>query len=181
MNRETVSLFPDTFRPAPTTAPGRRNRLREAVVGLERHMECAMPDRILRKVTPHVWAPLSPFSTGLRGRCPRCGKGHLFEGFLKIRPHCEVCGLDYSFADPADGPAFFVMMFMCVPAVAFPLWLEMNYTVPAWVHLVTTLPLVLLTCILPLRPLKGWLVASQFFYNAEEGRLVPRQKNPMAD
>jgi hypothetical protein len=40
-------------------------------------------------------------------------------------------------------------------AVAFPLWLEMNYTVPAWVHLVTTLPLVLLTCILPLRPLKG--------------------------
>lgn len=85
--------------------------------------------------------------------------------------------MDYSFADPADGPAFFVMMFMCVPAVAFPLWLETNYAVPVWVHLVTTLPLILLTCIVPLRPLKGWLVASQFFYEAEEGRLAQLQ-NP---
>ena len=93
------------------------------------------------------WPPLSPLQTGLRGRCPRCGKGHLFQGFLKLRPSCEVCGLDYSFADPADGPAFFVMMFVCVPAAAFPLWLELNYNPPTWVHLVTTLPLILLTCI----------------------------------
>ena len=39
-------------------------------------------------------------------------------------------------------------------------------------HLITTLPLILLTCIPLLRPLKGWLVASQYFYKAEEGRLV---------
>jgi len=137
-----------------------------------------MPDRIHRDAEPHVWPPLSPLTTGLRGRCPRCGRGLLFDGFLKVRAHCDVCGLDYSFADPADGPAFFVMMFMCVPAVAFPLWLEMNYAVSPWVHLVTTLPLVLLTCILPLRPLKGWLVASQFFYKAEEGRLARPPKPP---
>ena len=118
------------------------------------------------------WPTLSPLQTGLRGRCPRCGKGHLFDGFLKIRPSCEVCGLDYSFADPADGPAFFVMMFVCVPAVAFPLWLELAYQPPTWVHLVTTLPLILLTCIPPLQPLKGWLVASQYVHKAEEGRLA---------
>jgi uncharacterized protein (DUF983 family) len=135
-----------------------------------------MPDQIRREVEPHVWPPLSPLATGLRGSCPRCGRGKLFEGFLKIRPHCQVCGLDYSFADPADGPAFFVMMFMCVPAVAFPLWLEVNYTVSPWLHLVTTLPLIFLTCVLPLRPLKGWLVASQFFYRAEEGRLATSRK-----
>jgi uncharacterized protein (DUF983 family) len=118
------------------------------------------------------WPALSPLKTGLRGRCPRCGEGQLFDGFLTLKPRCEACGLDYSFADPADGPAFFVMMFVCVPAVAFPLWLELSYSPPTWVHLVTTLPLVLLTCIPPLRPLKGWLVASQFFYKAEEGRLA---------
>ena len=118
------------------------------------------------------WPALSPLKTGLRGRCPRCGEGQLFDGFLTLKPRCEACGLDYSFADPADGPAFFVMMFVCVPAVAFPLWLELTYSPPTWVHLVTTLPLVLLTCIPPLRPLKGWLVASQFFYKAEEGRLA---------
>lgn len=54
----------------------------------------------------------------------------------------------------------------------FALWLEVYYTAPYWVHLFTTLPLILLTCIPPLRPLKGWLVSSQYFYKAAEGRLV---------
>lgn len=119
-----------------------------------------------------TWPALPPLQTGLRGRCPRCGQGHLFNGFLKLAPRCEVCDLDYSFADPADGPAFFVMMFGCVPAVIFALWIEMAYAAPFWVHLVTSLPVLLLTCIPPLRPLKGWLVASQYFYKAEEGKLV---------
>jgi uncharacterized protein (DUF983 family) len=50
-----------------------------------------------------------PIMRGLRCRCPRCGKGKLFDGFLTMAPRCEHCGLDYSFVDTADGPAFFVM------------------------------------------------------------------------
>jgi uncharacterized protein (DUF983 family) len=46
---------------------------------------------------------------GLRCRCPRCGEGKLFAGFLTLRPRCEVCGLDYGFADSGDGPAVFIM------------------------------------------------------------------------
>jgi uncharacterized protein (DUF983 family) len=118
------------------------------------------------------WPPLSPIRTGLRGRCPRCGKGHLFKGFLKLADRCEACGLDYSFADPADGPAFFVITFGCLPSVIFALWLEVAYQAPYWIHLFTTFPILLLTCIPPLRPLKGWIVNSQFFYKAEEGRLI---------
>ena len=118
------------------------------------------------------WPPLSPLKTGLRGRCPRCGEGHLFAGFLKLAPRCEVCGLDYGFADPADGPAFFVITFGCLPSTLFAIWLEVAFAAPYWVHLVTTLPLLLVTCIPPLRPLKGWLVASQYVHKAEEGRLV---------
>ena len=90
---------------------------------------------------------------------------------MTLAPHCEVCGLDYSFADPADGPAFFVLCFGCVPAAVLAVWIEMRYQAPYWVHLFTTLPFLLVTCILPLRPLKGWLVASQYHYKAEEGRL----------
>lgn len=118
------------------------------------------------------WPKLEPVQTGLRGRCPRCGQGHLFAGFLKLRDGCEVCGLSYDFADPADGPAFFVICFGCVPAVAFALLLQIFVDPPVWVHLVTSLPFLLTTCLLPLRPLKGWLVCSQFFYKAREGRLV---------
>lgn len=117
------------------------------------------------------WPTLSPYQTGFRCRCPRCGKGNLFDGFLAVKPACEICGLDFGFADPADGPAFFVICFACVPSVALAVWIETFYQPPFWVHLLISLPVLLLTCILPLRPLKGWLVASQFFYKAAQGKL----------
>ena len=117
------------------------------------------------------WPTLSPSSTGLRGRCPRCGQGHLFDGFLSMKPSCEVCGLDYGFAEPADGPAFFVICFACVPSVALAVMIEAIYQPPFWVHLFSSLPFMLLTCVLPLRPLKGWLLSSQYFDKAEHGKL----------
>ena len=36
-----------------------------------------------------------PISRGLRGRCPACGQGKLFKGFLGLRAACDKCGLDY--------------------------------------------------------------------------------------
>jgi uncharacterized protein (DUF983 family) len=111
------------------------------------------------------------FVIGLLGRCPRCGKGHLFVGFLKLAPECEVCGLDFSFADPADGPAFFAMTIVGVPAVGFALWLQFQHEPPLWVHLVTTLPLIAGLSLLLLRPLKGWLVLLQYRHKAQEGTI----------
>lgn len=119
-------------------------------------------------------APVSPTLAGLSCRCPRCGKGRLFEGFLTLRQRCEVCGLDYGFADPADGPAFFVLLVGCVPSLLFGVWLEVAFTPPIWVHAVVTLPIILVSCIAPLRPLKGWLIASQYRFGAGEGRVAPR-------
>ncbi|MEX4010585.1 DUF983 domain-containing protein [Neoaquamicrobium sediminum] len=119
---------------------------------------------------PHVPTD-NPMLTGIRGRCPRCQQGHLFNGFLKLAPRCEVCGLDYSFADPADGPAFFAMTIAAVPALAFALWLQISFEPPLWAHVLTTLPVTLAACALLLRPLKGWLVCSQFFHKAEEGSI----------
>lgn len=111
-------------------------------------------------------------SCAARSACPRCGKGRLFQGFLKLRPDCDVCGLDFSFADTADGPAFFAMMGMAIPVTAFGLWFEFTYDPPAWQHLLTTVPLLLALCTLPLRFLKGGLVASQYVNKAEEARFT---------
>lgn len=123
-------------------------------------------------MTPHPTHSRTPepIWAGVRGRCPHCGEGRLFDGFLKLAPSCEVCGLDNSFADPADGPAFFAITFACLPSVGFATWLEIAHSAPYWVHLVTTFPLLLATMIPPLRPLKGWLVASQYMNDAREGR-----------
>ena len=114
------------------------------------------------------WPRLSPIETGVRGLCPRCGKGHIFRGFLTVRDHCEICGLDYSFADPADGPAVFVQLFACVPGVIFIVMLEILARPPLWVHIAVGIPVLILTTILPLRPIKGWLVAAQYVNQAQE-------------
>ncbi|MER9657187.1 DUF983 domain-containing protein [Mesorhizobium sp. M0152] len=111
----------------------------------------------------------NPMLTGIKGLCPRCQKGSLFAGYLKLAPRCEVCDLDYSFADPADGPAFFAMTIAAVPALAFGIWFQTSFGLPLWVHGLTTLPLTIFSCIALLRPLKGWLVCSQFFHKAHEG------------
>lgn len=118
------------------------------------------------------WPKLRPHKTGPFGRCPRCGQGHIFAGFLKLRDRCEVCGLDFSYADPADGPAVFVLLFASLPGVLFTFLLEIMASPPVWVHLVTSLPLVVATTVLPLRPIKGWLIASQFFFKAQEAQLL---------
>ena len=51
---------------------------------------------------------LSPFKTGLAGKCPRCGRGKLFNGYLTVADRCSSCGLSYAFADGGDGAAWFV-------------------------------------------------------------------------
>ena len=116
-------------------------------------------------------APQSPVATGLSGRCPRCGQARLFSGFLKVAPRCSACGLDYSFADSADGPAVFVMLLGGFIVGGFALWLELTYEPPFWLHLVLSLPLALVVCLGMLRPLKGVLIALQYHHKAAEGRL----------
>ena len=110
--------------------------------------------------------------TGLKGLCPRCGRGHLFQGFLTLRPRCEACGLDFSFADSGDGPAFFVMSIVGVLVVGLALWVEFTYEPPIWLHMALWLPLTVILSVLLVRPAKGIMVALQYRHGAEEGRLL---------
>src|SRR4029077_16941229 len=107
---------------------------------------------------------------GLRCRCPRCGKGKLFAGFLTLRPRCEVCGLDYGFADAGDGPAVFIMFLAGFIVVGSALIVEVFYHPPYWVHAVLWLPLILIVTLGPLRPMKGLMIALQHYHKAEERR-----------
>ncbi len=117
------------------------------------------------------YPPVEPISAGLKGCCPRCGKGKLFAGFLKVAPRCENCGLDYSFADPADGPAIFVMLGMGFVVVALALWAEVSYNPPLWLHFAIWIPLTFVLCLPPLRLVKGVLITLQYAHRAEEGRI----------
>ena len=67
---------------------------------------------------------LSPLKTGVAGKCPRCGRGKLFNGYLTVADRCSSCGLSYEFADGGDGAAWFVMLFVCVAGVGSILGIE---------------------------------------------------------
>lgn len=117
------------------------------------------------------YPPQSPYATGFAGRCPRCGQGRLFTSFINLAPRCEVCDLDFKFADSGDGPAVFVTLFAGFLVLGAALWTELNYEPPFWVHMVIFMPLTLVVCLGMLRPLKGLLVALQYRNKAEQGRL----------
>jgi uncharacterized protein (DUF983 family) len=107
---------------------------------------------------------------GLWCACPRCGKGKLFQGFLTLRPRCEACGLDYSFAASGDGPAVFIIFLAGFIVVFAALITEVLYKPPFWVHAALWLPLILIVTLGPLQPMKGLMIALQFHHKAAEGR-----------
>lgn len=115
------------------------------------------------------WSPpLSPLITGLKCRCPRCGRGALFEGLLAVRPECGRCGLDLRGHDSGDGPAVLAIMILGFVVVGLALVIEVKFQPPLWLHAVLWLPLTLVGGIALLRPLKAWLVAEAYHRRRSE-------------
>ena len=114
----------------------------------------------------------STLAAGLAGRCPACGRGKLFSGYLTLAPRCNVCGLDYSFAEAGDGPAVFVILITGFIVVGAALFVERAYAPPYWLHALIWGPLAILLPLLLLRSFKGVLIALQYKHKAEEGRLA---------
>ena len=112
---------------------------------------------------------------GLACKCPRCGRGRLYGGFLNLRPNCEACGLDFAFIDSGDGPAIFIIMLAGAIVVGCALIVEIKYQPPFWLHAALWLPLIVATTLLPLRSMKSLLIALQYHHKAAEGRLIDRE------
>jgi uncharacterized protein (DUF983 family) len=47
---------------------------------------------------------------GLRRRCPSCGEGMMFKGYLKVADRCPVCREDLSQHRADDGPAYLTIL-----------------------------------------------------------------------
>ena len=115
-------------------------------------------------------AGVNPLLAGLAGRCPNCGEGALFRGFLTVADRCDACGFDLGRADSGDGPAVFVILIGGFIVAFAALFTEIAYRPPIWVHMVVFLPLTVVVCGGRLRPMKGILLAAQFANRAAEAR-----------
>ena len=108
-------------------------------------------------------APITtPLKAAIRGRCPRCGQGRLFQGFLKVRPACEACGLDFTRIQTGDGPATFIMQIAGFIVGFSALFVEIRFHPPMWVHLIVWLPLVVALSLALMRPGRGLMIGLQY-------------------
>lgn len=104
----------------------------------------------------------------MRCACPRCGQGKLFQGLLKLRENCSVCGFDYVRLNADDGPAFFIIVLYSAPILPLAAWFQFSFDLPIWVHLVIWLPIIVIGAIALMRPFKAWLIAQQYKHNVDD-------------
>lgn len=107
-------------------------------------------------------AETSWLRAGLLGRCPACGVGSLFDGFLHVRTCCPVCGADLAAQDSGDGPVAFIILVVGFIVVTASLITEVRWQPPVWLHLVLWLPVTAILTLALMRPFKATLIALQY-------------------
>lgn len=115
-------------------------------------------------------ATVSPLSAGLRCRCPNCGEGQVFRGYLRFKERCDACEADLTIADAGDGPAFFVMFAALIVIVPSAMFLEFALKPPLWVHVLIWPIVTFAFSMALLRPFKALLFALQWRNRAGEAR-----------
>ncbi len=106
-------------------------------------------------------ARIDKIRAGFLCRCPNCGKGRLFEGFLKVVDACAVCGFDFTRLNTGDGAAIFIMQIAGGLVVFSALFVQIAYDPPIWAMLLVALPMAGGLSLGLMRPGKGVMIALQ--------------------
>lgn len=104
----------------------------------------------------------------LRGRCPACGKGKLYSGFLTIAENCNECGLELKKHEQGDGTAFFCICIVGTLTGIFAALVEVMYEPPFWLHASIWIPFIIIGSLLSMRVVKAALIAVQYNFRAQD-------------
>jgi uncharacterized protein (DUF983 family) len=115
----------------------------------------------------NAW-PMPPLLTavgrGFLGRCPACGKGRIFKGFLKVVESCEVCSAPLGLARADDAPPYFTILI--VGHIVIPLLFIVDKAqLPIWMMSLIFLPLTVALTLALIRPVKGATVGLMLSLN----------------
>lgn len=123
------------------------------------------PDRSI-KASPWPQPPmLTAVKRGLLGKCPACGKSHLFNGFLRVVPECRNCGAPLGLARADDAPPYFTILVTGHIVVPLMFLVDRMNEPPTWVMSAIFLPLTLVLALGLLRPIKGGTVGLMLTLN----------------
>lgn len=117
--------------------------------------------------------PVSPLvAATFAARCPQCGVGPLFAGWVRFAERCTACGLDYGRFNVGDGPAAFLILIVGGLVVAGALILQLSVSPPFWVHVLLWVPVTTAAVLWCLRLSKAALLILEYRNQAREGRVV---------
>lgn len=109
---------------------------------------------------------------GARLRCPNCGQGKLFHGYLKVNDACPECAADLTQFRADDGPAYATILLVghliIAPLLLFP-WV---WEASPWLVLGITLPALALVSLVALPVIKGAWVGMLWAHAQERDRRV---------
>ena len=105
---------------------------------------------------------VSLLRSGLDCKCPRCGRGRLFSGYLTVVHKCDLCGLNFEGQDSGDGPAVFIILILGFIIVGMAALFEVLIAPPMWLHIFLWLPLTIGGSIGLLRPFKAITIALHY-------------------
>ncbi len=112
-------------------------------------------DRETRAVWPAVL-------NGMRLRCPKCGKGHMFRAYLKVADTCDVCGEELFHHRADDMPPYLSILIVGHVIVGLMLEMEFHAEIAPWVYLATMVPAAIILPLALLPSIKGAIVGLQW-------------------
>lgn len=113
---------------------------------------------------------------GLRCRCPSCGKGKLFAGYITVEPHCSSCGLDFQHQRADDAPPYFAIFIAGHVVVPLLLVTEKLWAPPLWLHFAIWLPLTLILVLWLLPRVKGATIGLQWAFRMHGFSVEPENE-----
>jgi len=100
---------------------------------------------------------------GLRGRCPACGEGKIFNKYLKVNPSCPACSEELHHHRADDAPPY-MTIFIVGHVIGTGMLVTEEYwpDAPIWLHMATWPILTILLSLWLLPIVKGALIAYQW-------------------
>ena len=99
---------------------------------------------------------------GAKGKCPACGKGSLFDGYLKVKDTCSECNQELHHHQADDAPPYFTILILGHILVPIIIGIEQAYTPSLWVHAAIWTPTTIILSLVFLRIIKGAIIGLQW-------------------
>jgi uncharacterized protein (DUF983 family) len=112
----------------------------------------------------------SAFRHGFRCRCPACGRGRLFRGYLAVNDACPECSRPLSVYRSDDAPPYFTVLIVGHIVLPGVLLLEAAASPPAWLQMALWLPMTLGLTLVLLPRIKGAVIAVHWALDLVERR-----------